>query len=187
MGWDYALSFPVNWKGVFIAEKTQEYKILKMDSEKSTSVCPPTCWCSRGPIKIRIAGPQRLNSGSVIRVRWISHRIYELGLRSMHVSSPTLIWPKPVTEGFVRFLLTQKATGNWIWNCNNGHAIVAAREYLNSTFHTDYSTVEVLGRVKKLCSHFHLFDHMISISGVEWDREMNYLFAPQHQWRLWRE
>ncbi|KAL8524458.1 hypothetical protein ACS0TY_014154 [Phlomoides rotata] len=98
-----------------------------------------------------------------------------------------LIWPKPVTEGLVTFLLTEKATRNWIWNSNNGHAIMAAREYLNSTFHTDYSTVEVLGRVKKLCSCFHLFDHMISIFGVEWDREINYMFAPQHQWRLWRE
>ncbi|KAL8512127.1 hypothetical protein ACS0TY_018543 [Phlomoides rotata] len=98
-----------------------------------------------------------------------------------------LIWPKPVTEGLITFLLTQKATGNWIWNSNNGHAIMAAREYLNSMFHTDYSTVEVLGRVKKMRSHFHLFDHMISISGVEWDRKINYLFAPQHQWRLWHE
>ncbi|KAL8498148.1 hypothetical protein ACS0TY_021470 [Phlomoides rotata] len=34
-----------------------------MKSDNPTPVWPPTCWCSRGPMKIRIAGPQRMNSG----------------------------------------------------------------------------------------------------------------------------
>ncbi|KAL8457424.1 hypothetical protein ACS0TY_035326 [Phlomoides rotata] len=99
----------------------------------------------------------------------------------------SLMWPKSVTESLVSFLLTQKQVGAWVWNSNNGPSIIEARLYLNSTFHTDYTDIEVLGRVKKLRARFNLFTHMISSSGVGWNKEQNFMYASEQQWKAWRE
>ncbi|KAL8528565.1 hypothetical protein ACS0TY_006114 [Phlomoides rotata] len=97
------------------------------------------------------------------------------------------LWPKHITESLVTFLLTQKELGNWQWNSNNWHAVMNSRESLNNTFGTDYSNVEVLGRVKKLRSRYNVFSHMISSSGVVWNREQNYVYTSLAQWDSWRE
>ncbi|KAL8462182.1 hypothetical protein ACS0TY_032493 [Phlomoides rotata] len=97
------------------------------------------------------------------------------------------LWPKHITESLVTFLLTQKELGNWQWDSNNGHAVMQSSESLNNTFGTDYSNVEVLGRVKKLRSCYNVFSYMISSSGVVWNREQNYIYASIVQWDSWRE
>ncbi|KAL8465088.1 hypothetical protein ACS0TY_034548 [Phlomoides rotata] len=97
------------------------------------------------------------------------------------------MWPKSITESLIPFLLTQKQLGHWVCNSNNGPIIMEACEYLNETFHTDYTNIEVLGCVNKLRSCYGLFSAMISQSGVVWNRELNYVYAlPQH-WVDWRE
>ncbi|KAL8519166.1 hypothetical protein ACS0TY_010194 [Phlomoides rotata] len=98
-----------------------------------------------------------------------------------------LMWCESITESLITFLLAQKQMGNWVWNSNNASALLEACEYLNSTFHTNYTSIEVLGRVKKLCSRYGLFSHMISQSGMVWNREQNYVYASPAQWALWRE
>ncbi|KAL8535253.1 hypothetical protein ACS0TY_011031 [Phlomoides rotata] len=98
-----------------------------------------------------------------------------------------LMWSKSITEALITFLLAAKNLGNWVWNSNNGPAILEACEYLNSTFHTNYTSIEVLGRVKKLRSRYGLFSHIISQLGVVWNREQNYIYASLNQWALWRE
>ncbi|KAL8477584.1 hypothetical protein ACS0TY_029762 [Phlomoides rotata] len=98
-----------------------------------------------------------------------------------------LMWPKSITCSLISFLLTQNEMGYWVWDSNNVPTIMEAREFLNATFHTDYTNIEVLGRVKKLRSHYGLFNTMISQSGVHWNREINYVYATQQQWADWRE
>ncbi|KAL8462109.1 hypothetical protein ACS0TY_033262 [Phlomoides rotata] len=98
-----------------------------------------------------------------------------------------IMWPKSITESLITVLQTQKQLGNWVWNSHNGVAIIEAREYLNSTFHTDYTDVEVLGPVQKLRSRYGLFSQMISQSGVVWNMEQNFIYASPNQWASWRE
>ncbi|KAL8535967.1 hypothetical protein ACS0TY_011569 [Phlomoides rotata] len=97
-----------------------------------------------------------------------------------------LMWPKSITAALVSFLLTDKELVNWVWNSKKP-AIMEAREFLNVTFHTDYTNIEVLGRVKKLRSRYDLFNVMISQSGVLWNREINFVYATTQQWADWRE
>ncbi|KAL8528215.1 hypothetical protein ACS0TY_005866 [Phlomoides rotata] len=99
----------------------------------------------------------------------------------------SIMWPKAITESLVMFLLTRKQVGAWVWNYKNGPSITEAQLYLNSMFHTDYTDIEVLRRVKKLCARFNLFNHMISTSGVGWNKENNFMYASQEQWMAWRE
>ncbi|KAL8547805.1 hypothetical protein ACS0TY_007219 [Phlomoides rotata] len=99
----------------------------------------------------------------------------------------SLMWSKAITEALVTYLLTRQAAGTWVWDSNNLPSIIDAREYLNSTFNTDYTDIEVLGRAKKLRSQYNLFNHMISSSGVVWDQENNYVHATTEQWKAWRE
>ncbi|KAL8544001.1 hypothetical protein ACS0TY_004522 [Phlomoides rotata] len=98
-----------------------------------------------------------------------------------------LMWPKSITGALISFLLTKKELGNWVWNSNNVSAIMEAREFLNVIFHTDYTNIEVLGRVKKLRSCYGLFNVMISQSGVLWNREINFVYATTQQWADWRD
>ncbi|KAL8526250.1 hypothetical protein ACS0TY_015464 [Phlomoides rotata] len=98
-----------------------------------------------------------------------------------------LMWPKNITEALITFLHTQKQVGNWVWNSSNFSAILRAQEYLNATFHTDYTPVEVLGRVKKLRSRYGLFSRMISQSGVVWNQEQNFVYAAPSMWEAWKE
>ncbi|KAL8506970.1 hypothetical protein ACS0TY_017746 [Phlomoides rotata] len=88
-----------------------------------------------------------------------------------------LLWPKSITEALVTFLLTQKQLGHWMWNFNNGTTIMEAREFLNQTFHTDYTNIGVLGRVKKLRARYTLFSTMIAQYGVVWNRVTNLVYA----------
>ncbi|KAL8531800.1 hypothetical protein ACS0TY_008410 [Phlomoides rotata] len=98
-----------------------------------------------------------------------------------------LMWPKSITAALVTFLLTKKQLDTWVWNSNNGPVTLEAREYLNATFHTDYTTIEIVGRVKKLRSRYSLFSAMIAQSGVHWNRELNYVYASIQQWEDQRE
>ncbi|KAL8489304.1 hypothetical protein ACS0TY_025277 [Phlomoides rotata] len=97
-----------------------------------------------------------------------------------------LLWPKSNTEALVTYLLTQKQVGHWVWNSNNGPTIMEAREFLNQTFHTDYTNIEVLARVKKLRGRYTLFSTMIAQSGVVWNRVDNIVYATLQQWDDWR-
>ncbi|KAL8488398.1 hypothetical protein ACS0TY_024611 [Phlomoides rotata] len=97
-----------------------------------------------------------------------------------------LLWPKSITEALVTYLLTQMQLGHWVWNSSNGPTIMEAREFLNQTFHTDYTNIEVLGRVKKLRARYTLFSTMIAQSGVVWNRLNNIVHATSQQWADWR-
>ncbi|KAL8523455.1 hypothetical protein ACS0TY_013421 [Phlomoides rotata] len=98
-----------------------------------------------------------------------------------------LMWPKNITHALITFLHTEKQVGNWVWNSSNLSAILEARGYLNTTFHMDYTSIEVHGRVKKLRSRYALFDRMISQSGVVWNQDTNFVYASPHLWEAWRE
>ncbi|KAL8551711.1 hypothetical protein ACS0TY_000691 [Phlomoides rotata] len=97
------------------------------------------------------------------------------------------MWSKATTEALATYLLTRQAAGAWARDSTNLPSIIEAREFLNSTFGTDYTDIEVLGRVKKLRSRFNLFNHMISSSGVVWDQENNFVNATTEQWKAWSE
>ncbi|KAL8491859.1 hypothetical protein ACS0TY_023456 [Phlomoides rotata] len=97
-----------------------------------------------------------------------------------------LLWSKSITEALVTYLLTQKQLGHWVWNSNNRPTIMEAREFLNQTFHTDYTNIEVLARVKKLKDRYTLFSTMITQSGVVWNRVNNIVYATPQQWDDWR-
>lgn len=77
--------------------------------------------------------------------------------------------------------------GNWQWNSNNVRAITVARDHLKSVFNTDFKLYEVLARVRALRNRFNIFEHMIACSGVEWDRQNNFVFASVDQWKTWRQ
>ncbi|KAL8507056.1 hypothetical protein ACS0TY_017804 [Phlomoides rotata] len=98
-----------------------------------------------------------------------------------------IMWPKSITSALITFLLTKKQLGEWVWNSSNGSVILETREYLNASFHTDYTTMDVFGRVKKLRAPYTLFNIMVSQSGVVWNREQNFVYATIQQWADWRE
>ncbi|KAL8554079.1 hypothetical protein ACS0TY_002337 [Phlomoides rotata] len=96
-----------------------------------------------------------------------------------------LEWPKHMTLELISCLINEKDLGNWRMNSNNLSACLNAREHLKNRFGRTYTTVDVVQRVKILRNRFEVFDRMISVSGVVWEKENNYVFAPMDQWKDW--